>query len=124
MPRMSPSNYLRLVTLRLRSSWTHWLQTRQERKLRRERERLLLLQRLMEEQALRVGRLVMEQHRRLEERQLLEPPLVTPKMEVPVPTETRTLLTPGKPEPMEELEPNSNPEQEIAQLLGLPPLQT
>ena len=120
---MSPSNYLRLVTLRFRSSWTHWLQTRQEKKLRRERERLLLLQRLMEEQALRVGRLVMEQRRQREELTANRPflPEVEPLLEETPPP---TMLTPGKPEPMEELEPNSNPEQEIAQLLGLPPLQT
>lgn len=127
------STYLEVATQRLALSWTHWSQRRLQRKrrhqLERSRNRLLVLQRLTEKE--------LQQARRLES--LLHPPKAVqqpmqelfsiPRQETPpskLPPEFSPLSLRGK-EMMRPLEPEENPlpaEQEIAQLLGLPPQQS
>lgn len=128
MKHPKPSNYLRLVTLRLRLSWTRSLQKKALRKLVRERRRLSLLQALMEEQTVRVGSLMLEHHRhQLEQERRSHPLLTVPQQEIPPPSQQPRpmVLTPGSPVtqlPATEQEtelPRQLPELEIAQRLGL-----
>lgn len=122
------SSYPRVAMVRLRLSWTRWLQTRKLKRLVREQHRLELLQRLMQEQSVVVGRLILDQQQLQQERQMFletvpveemlpEPPPSQPEPPTPEPPEPKPLFR-GTPETM------PDPMQDLAQRLGLPPQQS
>ena len=121
---MSPLNYPRVVTARLRLSWTRWLQKRALKKLVREQRRLEMLEKLVEEQTVKVGRLILDQQQLRQERQMF--------LEIPVePQPTPKPLNPpdkGTPPPFRatpELEEKAqDPMADLAQRLGLPAQQS
>ena len=119
---MRSSTRLWVWTQRLRLSWTRWSRTRKAKRLVREQRRLDRLAILLQEQKVRVGTLVLDLQQAHQERQMfLELPteeMATepePKPEPPPPFRATPMPLP---EP-EELEPDSNPMEEIAQRLGL-----
>lgn len=124
------SNSLQLVTLRLRRSWTRWSRKRAARKLTRAKRRLHLLQELTQEQTQRVAKLLLLERQELE--RLANPLLMVPqgispvemaKMELQMQQPQRhPLLTPGRPEIVEE--PQPDPMEDLAQRLGLQPPRT
>jgi hypothetical protein len=96
------------------------LQTRKVKRLRREQHRLALLQHLMQEQAVLVGRLMLDQQQLLQERQMfLELPVEELEPVKPEPTPPPAVR--GRPEPME---PQPDPMAELSQRLGLPAQQS
>jgi L-lysine 2,3-aminomutase len=120
------STFRLTVTLRLSRSWTHWRQSRADKKLVREVKRLRQLEELVEYQLARVHRAEarahplqmvptpvtdrLEQEMQQEHLRQMARPKVTPEPE-PEPT----------PEPTpEELEPMPDPLVEISQRIGLP----
>lgn len=130
------SSYLRTGTLRLRHSWTRWLQTRQERRLAREIRRLGLLMELEELQKERIKAM----QKALHPAQVVQmaPPVPEEWLQEATPEEqeqVRVLLTEGVPsqrpevpqvvQPMEyPEEPMPDPVEEISLLLGRLPHQT
>ena len=75
MPRRprKPSNFLMTIRLRLRHSWTRWLQKRTARRLSRENKRLRLLQQLLDSQLLLLTQLEEKEERlRFVQQELME----------------------------------------------------
>lgn len=98
-----------MATLRLRRSWTRWLRSRTARKLRKEERRLQLFLQMVDSQHLLL--------KQLEQR--LNPLLTAPQeLEHSQRFRETGVLSISPPEPAT---PTLSPEQEIAQLLGLPP---
>jgi hypothetical protein len=126
------SNYLHLATLRLRRSWTLWLQMRQELKLEREEHRLNLLKELLVQQHQKVAELLIAREQRENPLQVvtLPPPLTQEQLTVPprlapATEELASQLEPTPPPRMQPLEPETeqpqqDPLAEISQRLGLP----
>lgn len=115
---MNPLSYPRVVMLRLGFSWTRWLQKRKLKRLVREQHRLQMLEDLTKEQAVKVGRLILDQQQLRQERQMfLEEPVEPPPPTPPPPPPFRA--TPAILQ--EEPEEMPDPMQELSQRLGLPP---
>jgi len=100
--------------LRLRLSWTRWSQKRALKRLVKEQHRLQMLEELTREQAVRVGRLILDQQQLRQERQMfLEEPAEPPPPTPPPP--------PFRAKPELETEPDPEPAMaDLAQRLGLP----
>lgn len=119
-----------VAILRLRLSWTRWSRRRAARKLARAQRRLRLLQELTQEQTQQVAKLLLLD-RQERERQanplLMVPQGISPvemakaelRMQQP---QRHPLLTPGRPEIVEE--PQQDPMEDIALRLGLQPPKT
>lgn len=113
------SNFLAGTTLRFQLSWTRWRLRAAKRRLKREEQLFSLRQELRQVEE-KLAHPMLQVPQRFPEPEYLVTPVVNdlPKVE---------LLTPGRPEPLEEAEPEEEqlpPEVEIAQRLGLPVRQT
>jgi hypothetical protein len=112
-----------MVTLRLSRSWTHWRQSRADKRLVREARRLHQLEELMEYQLARVHRAEIKAHPLQAVPTPLSDQLEEELSRTPLSQEDLATLVRPKVEPTPEpepMEPMPDPLVEISQRIGLP----